>query len=61
MQALADIGGSYERVEEMKTTLITPRLMVLLVLSTLLPMLPPLSAVIPVVKILEKLLSMIAN
>ena len=61
VQSLADIGGSYERVAEMKTTLITPRLMVLLVLSALLPMLPPLSAVIPVVQILEKLLSMMAK
>ena len=61
VQSLADIGGSFQRVAQMRVILVTPRIAALLVVAALGPMLAPLSAVVPVVQILEKLLQLIGR
>ena len=61
VQSLADIGGSYQRVTQMKPVLVTPRLIIVVALAALGPMLPPLSTVVPLMDILVKLASMLAR
>jgi hypothetical protein len=61
VQSLADIGGSFQRVVDMKPVLVTPKMLISLAISALGPMLPPLSTVVPIMDILAKLASMLAR
>ena len=57
IQSLADIGASYERVEQMKLIPFDPKVLLVIALAGLVPLLPLLLTVMPLKDILKGLLS----
>ena len=55
IQSLADMGGSYEIIESMRSVPITPQMILVFGASTLVPVAPLLLTLMPLSEILKKL------
>jgi hypothetical protein len=59
VQSLADMGGSYDLVQSMRTVPLTPQMILVFAAATLVPVAPLLLTVMPLEKILNKLVGIL--
>ena len=58
ISALADMGGSYTVIEDMRTVPVAPKLLIPLVLALVLPLLPLALTMVPLESLVEVLISL---